>query len=309
MEQALNNASQARSVLRDAIYHGVYPPGSSLPSTRRLAQQFGINRNTATRIYHELAEDALVELPANRPPIVRVPPEARTSDSLHDHVRDSLQQLLLDCRLAGMSAEDTRRLLNDVIDDYFSIHTERVVYVAECNEDEAHWFAQELTLKLGMAVQPILISQLDPGLESTLVLTPYFHLAEVRAQLGYEYTQVQGLVVAADGSDIVRVASSVSTGPLGVVAIMPDAAERLRNLLSFQINVPMISASTDDPATLEGLRDQVECVACTPRASEITREMLPGIPLVVIQYQIDPGSLETARQAIESATGPPRIRE
>lgn len=298
MAQDLNNASRARSLLRDAIHRGVYPPGSSLPSTRRLAQQFGINRNTANRIYHELARDNLVNLPANRPPVVRPSPEARSSDSLHAHIRDSLQRLLQDCRLAGIPAEDTRTLLNDVIEDYFASFPDHRVYVAECNEDEAHWFAQELTLRLGVTVQPILLEQLDDSLDGDLILTPYFHLADVRDALDGKTGNVQGLVVTAEGSDIMRVASMVTTGPLGVVAVVPSAAERLRNLLSFQINVPMVTASIDIPTTVEHLRNQVECVVATPRAYDQARAMLTGIPVTLIQYQIDEGSLEVARQAL-----------
>ena len=300
MAQALNNASQARSVLRDAIQRGVYPPGSSLPSTRRLAEQFGINRNTANRIYHEFARDRLVDLPPNRPPVVRPDPASGTPDRLYAHVRDSLQRLLHDCRMAGLPGEDIRTLLNEVIEEYFSTFPDHRIYVAECNEEEAHWFAQELTLRLGVTVQPILLDRLDGDLGGDLILTPYFHLADVRKALDGKTGNVQGLVVSADGSDIMRVAAMVSNGPLGVVAVLPDGAERLRNLLSFQINVPMITASTDLPITVEHLQGQVECVVTTPRACDSVRALLPGVPVTMIQYQIDEGSLEMARQSLRA---------
>jgi GntR family transcriptional regulator len=294
-----NNAEHARSVLRDAISSGVFPHGSTLPSTRHLAAEFGINRNTATRIYHELADDNLVELIPNRPPIVIGGGRAPASGTLRERARKSLSPLLLESRLVGLSAADTRRMLNEITDEFFASYRPRTIYLAECNHEEARAYAQELTMKLGSIVQPVLLDELAGRASADIIITPYFHLQEARELLGEDAANLVGLVVTADSTDIARVASLVSAGPLGVVAVKMHASERLQRLLGFQIEVPMIPASIWDPETVDALAGQVECVACTLRAYSETRSRLPDVPIVLVQYHADEQSIELLRREIQ----------
>lgn len=48
---------QLRQKLMDAIYRGVLPPGSKLPSSRNLATRLGVSRNTVTLVYAALIAD------------------------------------------------------------------------------------------------------------------------------------------------------------------------------------------------------------------------------------------------------------
>jgi GntR family transcriptional regulator len=299
MAQAPNNASRARAVLRDAIHSGLYPGGTSLPSSRELATQFGINRNTATKIYHELADDRLVDLVPYRPPVVTTSASERTTETLQERLRDSLHQLLLECRLVGLTADDTRRLLVDVVDEFFSTYRYNAIFVAECNDEEARGYAQDITRKLGIIVQPVLLSQLHPDFPADIILTPYFHLQEAREAIGNGQPTLMGMIVTADGSDILRVTSMVREGPIGVVAFHLHAAERLRSLLSFQIEVPMITAATDHPETMKALKGNVECVACTVRAYRAARRHLQAIPITLVQYHVDSESIELLRRELQ----------
>ena len=46
--------------LKQSIVSGVYPPGGRLPSVRELAQEAGVNPNTAQRAFAELERDGLI---------------------------------------------------------------------------------------------------------------------------------------------------------------------------------------------------------------------------------------------------------
>lgn len=299
MSKISENAAQARAVLRDAIQGGVYPQGSSLPSTRDLAAQFGINRNTATKIYHELSRDGLVELTTNRPPVVVGASPPPTVDTLRQRFGEVLRPVLLESRLVGMTSDDTRRMLNEVVDDFFATSRLSAIYIAECNDEEARLLAQELTLKLGSIVQPILLDDLPARSQHDVVVTPYFHLQEARERLDGQPDRLIGLIVTADSTDIARVVSMVTTGPLGVVAVTPQAAERLKRLLSFQIDLPMITASIDDHDQLQALRDEVECLACTVRAYSQVRKQLPDVPIALVQYHADEHSVGMLRRELQ----------
>lgn len=305
MAQARKNAEEARSVLRDAITHGAYARGMTLPSTRDLAAQFGINRNTAAKIYQELAQDRLIELGTNRPPIVIGGGTPESGDLLHGRLLDALRPLLHESLLIGIPPEKTRQVLASITDEFFANHRSLKVYFAECNDFEAQVYAQNLTQRLGSAVRPILLDQLAQVESSDIVVTPYFHLQEAAEKLDGGTSHLVGLVVTADSSEIANIAAMVTTGPLGIIAVNLSAAERLRRLLGFQIDVPMMTAAIDRQDTLEAMHGVVECVVCTARVDRMDWQRIPDVPSALVHYHADEHSIENLRGEIQrlSQTG------
>ncbi len=299
MSKPNENAAQARSTLRDAILNGIYPRGGQLPSTRDLAYQFNINRNTATKIYHELARERLIELIPNRPPVVIGDGLAAPKDVLYQRMRDTLWTLLHESRFVGLTPADTTRMLADVAYEFFASYRPPRIFVAECNEIEARGYAQEFTLKLDTIVLPLLLHQLGRVEPGSIVVTPFFHLHEARAELNGRTEHLIGVVVQADSSDITKIATMVKKGPLGIVAVNQPAAERLRRLLGFQIDVPMMTAGVNQPETLEAMRGKVECVVSTERADRETWPRFPEVPFAVVRYETDDRSIERLRSEIQ----------
>lgn len=54
-------SNQPFNQIRFAIASRQYPPGYKLPSTRALAMQTGLHRNTISKVYRQLEDDGLVE--------------------------------------------------------------------------------------------------------------------------------------------------------------------------------------------------------------------------------------------------------
>src|SRR5947209_3035428 len=54
-------AAVLRQYLDDQLATGSYPVGSLLPSVRALAKRVGVNRNTVSKVYQELARDGVVQ--------------------------------------------------------------------------------------------------------------------------------------------------------------------------------------------------------------------------------------------------------
>ena len=57
----LNLQTQIRQKLVDAILKGAFPRGSRLPSSRKLAEQLGVARNTVVLAYEQLIEEGYLE--------------------------------------------------------------------------------------------------------------------------------------------------------------------------------------------------------------------------------------------------------
>ena len=100
-----------------------YPPGHRLPSTRQLAMQTGLHRNTISKVYRQLETDGVVEAMAGsgiyvrdqqKPREIKTPPHIRNRGvtDLDREVRKCVDGLLN----AGCTLQQTRELLTREID-------------------------------------------------------------------------------------------------------------------------------------------------------------------------------------------------
>ena len=60
-DSGLSLQGQIRQKLVDGILSGSFPPETRLPSSRKLAEQLGVARNTVVLAYEQLVEEGLLE--------------------------------------------------------------------------------------------------------------------------------------------------------------------------------------------------------------------------------------------------------
>jgi len=100
-----------------------FPPGHRLPSTRQLAMQTGLHRNTISKVYRQLENDGVVEAMAGsgiyvrdqqKPRELKAPagPRGRIRPDIDQEVRRSIDGLLN----AGCTLQQARELLTHEVD-------------------------------------------------------------------------------------------------------------------------------------------------------------------------------------------------
>lgn len=60
-ESGVSLQNQIRQKLVDGIVSGTFPEGARLPSSRKLAEQLGVARNTVVLAYEQLVEEGFLE--------------------------------------------------------------------------------------------------------------------------------------------------------------------------------------------------------------------------------------------------------
>jgi GntR family transcriptional regulator len=162
-----------------------YPPGHRLPSTRQLAMQTGLHRNTISKVYRQLENDGVVEAMAGSGIYVRdrqkprevkpqPGPRGRALPDIERDVRQSIDGLLH----AGCTLQQARDLLTQEID--WRLRCGARVLVSTPREDigASHLIAEELTPNLEVPVQVVPMEELEGVLESsnngTVVTSRYF---------------------------------------------------------------------------------------------------------------------------------------
>lgn len=107
---------QLANQIKEQVNQGILRPGDELPSVRDVAQSLGINLHTVRSAYSRLRDEGLVDLRLGRKArITREPPvaEKKTGESIKSHFRE----LITDALLKGLSPDDIRRLVNEVLED------------------------------------------------------------------------------------------------------------------------------------------------------------------------------------------------
>jgi GntR family transcriptional regulator len=162
-----------------------YPPGHRLPSTRQLAMQTGLHRNTISKVYRQLETDGVVEALAGSGIYVRdrlkpresqiVPgPRGKVQPDLDRQVRQSIDGLLQ----AGCTLQQARDLLTREID--WRLRCGARVLVSTPREDlgASHLIAEELAPNLEVPVEVVPMEELEGVLEAgnngTVVTSRYF---------------------------------------------------------------------------------------------------------------------------------------
>jgi GntR family transcriptional regulator len=94
---------QIVDALRVLLVEGTLPPGSDLPSVRRLAMELGVHFNTVGEAYRTLSEEGWLDLRQGRGAkvIAREPGAAVSPERLQDY-RAQLRNLVAQMRAAGV---------------------------------------------------------------------------------------------------------------------------------------------------------------------------------------------------------------
>ncbi len=179
-------SSQLYNQVCFAIAARHYPPGHRLPSTRQLAMQTGLHRNTISKVYRQLENDGVVEAIAGSGIYVRdqqKQKDLRTSSTsvrkkvitdVELEVRKSVDELLN----SGCTLQQTRDFFTSEIDWRLRCGARLLVSTPREDIGASLLIAEELSPHLDVPVEVVPMEELESVLESsskgTVVTSRYF---------------------------------------------------------------------------------------------------------------------------------------
>jgi DNA-binding transcriptional regulator YhcF (GntR family) len=182
----LNRASGVpvfRQVIDQVVFMieaGELQDGDRLPSSRLLAANLDVNRNTTARAYAELSRQGYLEGRGRGGMVVRRSDEARRHLARHEAAVAALAGPVRACLELGLDADEIAMVAyHETLRAQESAL--RVAFV-ECNEERAKSFAAELSDTVSTPVLPLVLGGLTDAelVAADLVVTTFFHHAEVR---------------------------------------------------------------------------------------------------------------------------------
>ncbi len=296
-------AQAVEEALEERILTGTYAPGSTLPSVRALAAELGTSPSTVSRALQGLERRRWVNVADRRG--ASVASTIPQGDEPVERAADALRVLATQWRLYGRSAEDFRGLVDQVVADAF--RPPPAAFFVECNLVDVATVGGQLQGSIGFQIESLLLAQLrgDPASATgAIVLTSFFHLAEVRGivPLGTEIIPLN-LVPSEEAmralSELARDAS--------VVAIGQDdrTTQQIAGLASHYALTAVVGASLADPVHAAALAADADVVVVT-NATQLPREIeARARRLVVVGFELERGGLGPVRAALHAAESDP----
>ena len=184
-------SNQLFNQIRFAIASRQYPPGYKLPSTRALAMQTGLHRNTISKVYRQLEEDGFVESLAGSGIYVRTqgheggsrlqsPVVKKQTEDAYKLVQKALDEMLSQ----GYSLNQARELFLGEIDWRLRCSAQVLVAVPSNDMGAGELMVYELEMSLNIPVQLVAMEELTAVLNKTnsaTVVTSRYFISDVEA--------------------------------------------------------------------------------------------------------------------------------
>jgi DNA-binding transcriptional regulator YhcF (GntR family) len=292
------SARDVEEALKERLLRGAYPAGSFLPSVRALAAELGTSPSTVGRAVQELARQGWVTATSRRGAVVR-----RDLPAGETGVRDAeaaIRRLAVRWRLVGGDRLEFQQLIVRVADEVFQ-PAPRTVFL-ECNPVDLQRGLDQVQAEASVLVEPMLLQEAAAGADglddASVLLTPYFHLAEVR-KLAPNGAEVVPLNFVAS-EEAMRVLVELPTDTLvGVLALDARRRRLLEAIVQQYSPATVLGALYDDLEAAASLVEAADLVLVT-NAAELPRQLAARAKrLVRVGWALEPGGLDSWRGSAE----------
>jgi len=263
------------------------PPGHRLPSTRQLAMQTGLHRNTISKVYRQLEIDGVVEAIAGSGIYVRdnlTKKELKKSVYSKDKVSnlpDQEAKKVIDNLISlGFTLQETREILNNEIDWRIKCGARIIVSTPREDIGASMLIAEDLSTTVNVPVEVVPMEELEKVLSNsnsgTIVTSRYFlqPLEKVAKQHGVR-------AIAVDLSDFqkeLKILKELNAGScVGIVSISPGllrAAEIIIHSMRGNELILMTAISDNNSRLLSLLKASNLIVCDGPSLSVVENTLL-----------------------------------
>ena len=284
------SARDVEEALTERLLRGAYPRGGALPSVRALAAELGTSPSTAGRAVQELARQGWVTATSRRGAVVR-----RDLPASGTGVRDAeeaIRRLAVRWRLVGGDRAGFQALIVRVADEVFQ-PAPRTVFL-ECNPVDLKECLDQVQAEASVPVEPMLLQDAAVGPERlddvSVLLTPYFHLAEVR-KLAPEGAEVVPLNFVASQEAMQALVEVPGESLVGVLALDARRRRLLEAIVQQYSAATVLGALYDDAEAAAGLVEAADLVLVT-NAAELPGHLAARAKrLVRVGWALEPGGL------------------
>jgi len=281
-------STQLFSQISFAIACGQYPPGYRLPSTRQLAMQTGLHRNTISKVYRQLEEQGLVETRASSGIYVSSSetvkqsatqdPQLAQQAEAYTLVKQGLDQLLN----SGCSLSQAKDLFLQEIEWRMRCSARVLVSVPKPDLGSGQLMVEELEPELQMPVQLVPLEELDAVLQecfSGTVITIRYFTPQVEAIANPWSARVLPVDIYDYEQEVELVKTLAPNTCLGLVSLsraILEVAEILVSSMRGQ-ELLVVTAEVTDTDQLKRVVRRADVIICDAPSQATVKTMIRAI--------------------------------
>ncbi len=271
-------STQLFNQIRFAIASRQYPPAYKLPSTRALAMQTGLHRNTISKVYRQLEEDGLVESLAGSGIYVRAQGHeggSRLQSPIlkeHPQAYKIVQQALDELLSQGCSLNQARELFLAEID--WRLRCSARVLVAAPAQDigVGELMVYELEQSLKIPVQLVSMEELAAVLEQTssaTVVTHRYFIGDVERIAAPKAVRVIPLDIQDYAKEFNQFKNLPKDSCIGIVSLSPGILRAVEVILHGQRGdeILVMTAQPKDTYKLQAMAKRAQIIFGTDKLS------------------------------------------
>jgi GntR family transcriptional regulator len=280
------------------IEAGQLADGDRLPSSRMLAANLHVNRNTVARAYGELRDRGYIQSRRRNGMVVSGAESVRREAARHEEAQRVLNEAVTQCVELGLSADEIATIAYH--ESLQAQHDALRLLFVECNAERAEEFASRLSERLEMPVEPLVLGELradDLG-GADLVITTFFHLAEVRA-LARGMSEVLAIVVAPHVQTLVKLAQIPKHKRIGILYWTQDQAETIQQSLvdTGLGRIEVLGSASEEE--LEG----IDLLVMPSENPELREQVGEAVPVVEYGNVLDEASVRMVVDVLDDLRG------
>lgn len=275
---------QAFLQLLTALHMGKVCAGDRLPSVRQIAQRNNINHKTAFSIYQRLHAEGYITLRQGSGAYVSDIEQSDLEQAYCLSLFKLIRSNFAEAERLRISPRDFTKFAQSYV-NRSRLKSVRIA-VVECNDEQIGVFANEISNKLGVAVHPLLLQQLEsPDRRTAQILsrvdffaTTHFHFKQVKAlvakyqkkllQLRLDPNFIPAIVNAAHQGSVLMIVSNIN--------YFPAFRQSLLNVGTARALVERISAvEHTNIAQARARIQQAQTIYISPICHSRVRKFLP----------------------------------
>jgi GntR family transcriptional regulator len=278
-------STQLYNQIRFAIASRQFPPGHRLPSTRQLAMQTGLHRNTISKVYRQLEDSGVVDARAGAGIYVKAQGDEGVSRApspllaqypdAHKLIQKSLDQLLG----LGCSLSQARELFLAEIDWRLRCSARVLVTAPRQDIGAGELMTRELEQALRIPVQLVPLEELGEVLDQTrsgTVVTSRYFIGDAEAIASPKSVRVIPIDIYDYGKEMQIMTNLPSGSCLGLVSLSSGilrAAEVIIHSLRGE-DLLVMTAQLDDAYKLRAIVRSAQTIVCDQASADRIKEVI-----------------------------------
>jgi GntR family transcriptional regulator len=303
-----------------AIASRQFSPGYRLPSTRQLAMQTGLHRNTISKVYERLETAGFVEAQMGSGIYVRAlgqEPIPISKAQADVPVEELIEQSLDGFLQQGYSLGEVKRLLLSAIKERLRASSQLIVTVPQHDLGAGEIIVQELHAALSIPIQLIPLEELDTALRkraaATIVTVRYFakeaqEIVEARQDDDLKALRIIPIDIYSYSDELELIKNLPKEGRLGLVSLSSGTlgvAEVMISSLRGD-DLYVMTAQCHDKQRLNALirhsqtiiSDRASCQTLKAAMAEAEADLIRRPKVIYCKTYIDTKSVELLRREL-----------